>query len=163
MLSRAEMVAITDKEVTNMADTKTTPAKTEEKKGYRITKEVEEYLVKIEKNLAFAKENKCEDEFKEGGKYYGAFMRLIKEAAVCAGTQLRDAMQATLPAPERRPEFKEVVKKLQATALNNGFKDLCNAFSTADEKEIRTVYRQIYGNYCDAYSKQVMPIKDLVA
>lgn len=148
-----------------MAETTTTNTEVKtEKKGvqkYRITPEVEEYLVKIEKNLAFAKEKQCEKEFEEGGKYYAAFTKLVREAAILAGTQLRGAMQATLPAPERRPEFKAVVEKLQANALNKGFKDICEAFAKADVEAIKAVYRKIYSDYCDAYAAQVMPIKEV--
>lgn len=132
-------------------------------KKYRVTPEVDEMLEKIEKNLEFGKKNNCEQEFKEGGKYYKAFYALVRDAAILGGNQLRSAMQSTLPAPERRPEMKTTVEKLQTTALNNGFKELIAAFSTADAETIKSVYRKIYSNYCEAYSAQVMPIKDLVA
>ena len=144
-----------------MAETK--KAKAEEKKKVRITPEVDVQLEKIEKNINFGKENNCEADFQEGGKYYGAFMKLVRETAILAGTQLREAMEKTLPSPERRPEFKATVKKLQANALNNGFEALKDAFSKADVDQIKKVYKEIFASYCDAYSAEVMPIKDLVA
>ena len=137
-----------------------TTTKTEVKKP-RITKEVDALLEVIEKNLAYGKENNCLDAFEEGGKFYKAFVKKIAEAVELSCSQLKEAMQKCLPAPERRPELQQKVRELQEIALGDGKCSLFDAYKTADVDGIKKAYKEIWKNYCDTYNEQVFPIKEL--
>lgn len=124
--------------------------KAAKKEEFRISKEIDDRLDVIKKNIEFCNENGTPEALNEGGKYYRSFTNLIEQTVGIIFTEIKKRVTGILPVA-RKDKGEEMARILQKI-LDDSKVHFADLTKRLDEEGIKKGITECEKRYSDQYA-----------